>query len=58
MDHRPHPVFRLRELGLEFRPHDGRALADQMHRHYEAVADEPMPQELAELAQELLWRRA
>lgn len=61
MNDRLHPAFRLRELGPEFRPDYGRTLADQLHRRYDHIADERMPQELVELAEKIkgepgIWR--
>jgi hypothetical protein len=54
MDHRDPPVFRLRDqLGPEFQPDYGRTLADQMHRRYDAIADEQVPPDLTNLVRQL-----
>jgi hypothetical protein len=48
-----HPVFRLRELGPEFRTDFSGTLKDQMHRRFDAVAQEQIPGEIAAVLQKL-----
>jgi hypothetical protein len=53
MNRRPHPVFRVRDLGPEFRSDYGPTLSDQLHWCFDPLARDQVPDHLSALVKKI-----